>query len=109
MNPTPSHDAIRALLKQHPVVLFMKGTPDSPSCGFSRTVCTILSMYKVPYHAVNVLDDMLLRQDIKTFSDWPTIPQLYVNEEFIGGCDIVHDMHDANELTALFARVTSDA
>lgn len=109
MNPTPSHDAICALLKQHSVVLFMKGTPDRPSCGFSRTVATILSMYKVPYHAVNVLDDMQLRQDIKIFSDWPTIPQLYVNGEFIGGCDIVHDMHDANELTALFARVPSGA
>ena len=76
----------------------MKGTPDSPQCGFSMTVSNILKHLKVNFQGVNVLEDENLRQGIKTFSDWPTIPQLYVKEEFIGGCDIIKEMFEKGEL-----------
>jgi monothiol glutaredoxin len=85
-------------IKLHPIVLFMKGSPSHPQCGFSAAVVQTLAHYGVPFHAVDVLADPPLRQAIKTFSDWPTIPQLYVDGTFIGGCDIVLEMHKTGEL-----------
>ena len=93
---------ILAQIKQEvettPVVLFMKGTPVAPQCGFSATVVQILSYLGVPFKGINVLADPELRQAVKDFSDWPTIPQLYVKGEFVGGCDIVRDMFEQGEL-----------
>lgn len=85
-------------IAQNPVVLFMKGVPDAPGCGFSATVVKILDHLGVDFVAVNVLQNDDLRQGIKTFSDWPTIPQLYINGEFVGGSDIVGQMFKAGEL-----------
>jgi len=85
-------------IKLYPIVLFMKGSPSRPQCGFSAAVVQTLAHYGVPFHAVDVLADPPLRQAIKTFSDWPTIPQLYVDGAFIGGCDIVSEMHKTGEL-----------
>ena len=84
------------------VCLFMKGTPDAPQCGFSMAVSNILKILEVKYKGVNVLENEKLRQGIKEFSDWPTIPQLYVKNEFIGGCDIVKEMFEKGELKKLF-------
>ena len=89
---------INNLIKQNNVCLFMKGTPNFPQCGFSATVANILGQLKVPYAGVNVLADPEVRQGIKTFSNWPTIPQLYIKGEFIGGCDITTEMFQAGEL-----------
>ena len=80
----------------------MKGIPDAPQCGFSMTVSNILKHLNVNFKAVNVLDDQNLRQGIKEFSDWPTIPQLYIKSEFIGGCDIVKELFDSGELKKIF-------
>ena len=85
-------------IKSNDVVLFMKGTPDSPQCGFSMAVSNVLKHLNVKFKGVNVLDDENLRQGIKLFSDWPTIPQLYIKKEFIGGCDIVKEMFENGEL-----------
>ena len=95
-------DKIKLLIKENKVCLFMKGTPDSPQCGFSMTVSNVLKHLNVNFRGVNVLEDENLRQGIKEFSDWPTIPQLYINEEFIGGCDIVKEMFEKGELKKLF-------
>jgi monothiol glutaredoxin len=89
---------IAEIIKLHPVALFMKGSPSSPQCGFSAAMVQALAHYGVPVHAVDVLADPPVRQAIKTFSDWPTFPQLYVNGAFIGGCDIVLEMHETGEL-----------
>jgi monothiol glutaredoxin len=89
---------IAETIKVHPIVLFMKGSPSAPQCGFSATVVQVLAHYGVPFHAIDVLADPSVRQAIKTFSDWPTIPQLYVDGVFIGGCDIVLEMHKTGEL-----------
>jgi monothiol glutaredoxin len=88
-------------IKNNKVMLYMKGTPAAPQCGFSAQAVGILKEYKVPFHSVNVLDDEEIRQGIKEFSDWPTIPQIYINGEFIGGCDIVTEMHHSGELAEL--------
>jgi monothiol glutaredoxin len=85
-------------IRLHPIVLFMKGNPSRPQCGFSAAVVQTLAHYGVPFQAVDVLADPPVRQAIKTFSDWPTIPQLYVGGAFIGGCDIVSEMHKTGEL-----------
>lgn len=87
----------------HPVVLFMKGVPDQPRCGFSATVVQILDHLAVEFVGVDVLQDDDLRQGVKAFSDWPTVPQLYVKGEFIGGCDIVREMFQSGELKPLLA------
>ena len=94
-------ERIRAELEAHPVVLYMKGTPVFPQCGFSARVVQILSHVGVPFKGVNVLEDMELREGIKQFTNWPTIPQLYVKGEFIGGCDIVTEMFQSGELATL--------
>jgi monothiol glutaredoxin len=80
------------------VCLFMKGTPDAPQCGFSMAVSNMLKILEVNFKGINVLEDQNLREGIKTFSDWPTIPQLYVKKEFVGGCDIVKEMYENGEL-----------
>jgi len=89
-------------IKSNDIVLFMKGTPAFPMCGFSAAVVQILNDIGVQYNTVNVLDSDEMRERIKEFSNWPTIPQLYVKEEFIGGCDIVKEMFENNELLDLF-------
>ena len=83
------------------ICLFMKGTPDAPQCGFSMAVTNMLKLLEVNFHSVNVLEDQKVREGIKTFSDWPTIPQLYINKEFVGGCDIVKEMYESGELAKL--------
>ena len=90
-------------VKSNDVVLFMKGTPQFPMCGFSGQVVQILDHIGVPYKGLNVLDSDELRNGIKTYSNWPTIPQLYVKGEFVGGCDIIREMFQASELQQLFA------
>jgi len=96
----PVHDFIAKAVAEHPVVLFMKGDPDQPRCGFSATVVQILDHLGVQYAGVDVLQSEPLREGIKSFSDWPTIPQLYVGGEFIGGADIVREMFQSGELKA---------
>ena len=98
----PAFERIEADVKSNPVVLFMKGTPVFPQCGFSARVVQILSHLGVPFKGVNVLDDMEVREGIKAYTNWPTIPQLYVKGEFVGGCDIVTEMTLSGELDALF-------
>lgn len=102
---TTVEDQIRELVTTNDVVLFMKGTKSMPQCGFSSRVAGVLNYIQVPYADVNVLDDPEIRQGIKDFSDWPTIPQLYVKGEFIGGCDIVTEMTLSGELDQLFEKV----
>ena len=97
----PVHAFIAQTVAEHDVVLFMKGTPDSPRCGFSSLAVQILDHVGAPFVGVDVLQDEGLRDGIKTFSDWPTIPQLYVKGEFVGGSDIIREMFQAGELHAL--------
>ena len=89
---------INDTLDQNEVCLFMKGSPDSPQCGFSLAVSNVLKHLNVNFKGVNVLEDSNIREDIKTYSDWPTIPQLYIKKEFIGGCDIIKEMYESGEL-----------
>ncbi len=98
------NEKIKELIGGNDICLFMKGTPDNPQCGFSMAVSNILKHLKVNFKGVNVLEDENLRQGIKTFSDWPTIPQLYVKGEFIGGCDIIKEMFEKGELKSLFQK-----
>ena len=95
---------IKDLIDGNDVCLFMKGTPESPQCGFSMAVSNVLKHLKVNFKGINVLEDENLRQGIKDFSDWPTIPQLYVKGQFIGGCDIVKEMFEKGELKSLFEK-----
>ena len=97
-------DKIKNLISENNICLFMKGTPNSPQCGFSMAVTNVLKHLKVDFKGINVLEDENLRQGIKEFSDWPTIPQLYVKGEFIGGCDIVKEMFEKGELKELFSK-----
>ena len=92
------HDQIQDVVSKNDVVLFMKGTPQMPQCGFSGQVVQILDYLGVPYKGVNVLADGELREGIKSFTNWPTIPQLYVKGEFVGGCDIIREMFQSGEL-----------
>ena len=89
-------------IENNDVCLFMKGTPDAPQCGFSMAVSNILKILEVNFKSVNVLEDQSIREGIKIFSDWPTIPQLYVKKEFVGGCDIVKEMYESGELKKVF-------
>ncbi len=101
---TNINDKIQKLIDENDICLFMKGTADSPQCGFSMTVSNILKHFNLNFKGINVLEDEELRQGIKNFSDWPTIPQLYVKREFIGGCDIVKEMFENGELKNLFEK-----
>ena len=96
------NEKIKDLIKNNDVCLFMKGTPDSPQCGFSMAVSNVLKHLKVNFKGINVLEDQSLREGIKIFSDWPTIPQLYIKKEFVGGCDIVKEMYESGELKKVF-------
>ena len=98
-----TNDIIKNEIENNEVCLFMKGTPDAPQCGFSMATSNILKLLEVNFKGINVLENQNLREGIKAFSDWPTIPQLYVKNEFIGGCDIVKEMYESGELTKLFA------
>mgnify|MGYP000085465940 CR=1 FL=1 len=97
------HDRIRAIVTEHPVVLFMKGTAMFPQCGFSARAVSILEHYGVQPHTVDVLSDPEIRAGIKSYSDWPTVPQLYVNGVFVGGSDIMMEMAEAGEMEPLLA------
>ena len=95
-------DQVKSLIQNHidnnEICLFMKGTPDAPQCGFSMAVANILKILEVNYKGINVLEDQNLREGVKIFSDWPTIPQLYIKKEFVGGCDIIKEMFENGEL-----------
>ena len=93
---------IETQISNNDVCLFMKGTPDAPQCGFSMAVTNIMKVLEVDFVSINVLEDQEIREGIKVFSDWPTIPQLYVKNEFIGGCDIIKEMYETGELKKLF-------
>ena len=99
-------EQVKSLIQNHidnnEVCLFMKGTPDAPQCGFSMAVANILKILEVNYKGINVLEDQKIREGIKVFSDWPTIPQLYVKKEFVGGCDIIKEMFESGELKKAF-------
>ncbi len=99
----PALNFIAKTVAEYPVVLFMKGVPEQPQCGFSAQVVKLLNQIDVDYVAVNVLQDDGLRQGIKAFSNWPTIPQLYVKGEFVGGCDIIREMYETGELKGFLA------
>jgi monothiol glutaredoxin len=99
----PTFERIQNEITEHPVMLYMKGNAMFPQCGFSARVVQILTHMGVPFHTANVLEDPELRDGIKHFSNWPTIPQLYVHGEFVGGCDIITEMFQSGELAALFA------
>ena len=93
-----TNDLIKSEIENNEVCLFMKGTPDAPQCGFSMAVSNMLKILEVNYKGINVLENQSLREGIKIFSDWPTIPQLYIKKEFVGGCDIVKEMYENGEL-----------
>ena len=99
-------EQIKNLIQNHigtnEVCLFMKGTPDAPQCGFSMAVTNMLKLLDVSFKGINVLENQDLREGIKLFSDWPTIPQLYIKKEFVGGCDIVKEMYESGELKKIF-------
>ena len=97
-----TNDLIKNEIENNEVCLFMKGTPEAPQCGFSMATSNILKILEVNFKGINVLENQNLREGIKVFSDWPTIPQLYVKNEFIGGCDIVKEMYESGELAKLF-------
>ena len=94
---------IKEMVEQHSVVIFMKGTPLFPQCGFSSTVVQIFDYLNTEYHAVNVLEDQDIREGVKLYNNWPTIPQIFVKGEFIGGCDIVREMFETGELKTSLA------
>ena len=97
-------DKIQNIIDENDVLLFMKGTPVMPQCGFSAAVVGVLSHMGIKYNSVNVLEDPEIREGIKEFSDWPTIPQLYVKKEFVGGCDIIREMFESGELKEYFTK-----
>src|SRR6476646_10405 len=98
MSENPMRDAIQSAIDENPVILFMKGNPDQPACGFSaRTVAALQSLGQ-PFAAVDILPDPRIRQELSALSNWPTIPQLFINGELVGGCDIVTEMYEAGEL-----------
>ena len=96
-----TNDLIKKEIENNEICLFMKGTPDAPQCGFSMAISNMLKILEVNFKGINVLENEHLRQGIKKFSDWPTIPQLYIKKEFVGGCDIVKEMYENGELIKL--------
>jgi monothiol glutaredoxin len=103
--PTPSgesnpiHEALTQAISEHKVILFMKGTPEAPACGFSARTVAALQALDVPFAAVDILPDPRIRQELSAISNWPTIPQLFANGELVGGCDIVTEMYESGELS----------
>lgn len=102
-------DRIKAEVESHPVVLFMKGTTQFPMCGFSSRACEVLKQAGAQIHAVNVLQDPEIRADLPRYSDWPTFPQLFINGEFIGGCDITVELFESGELARMVAEAQKPA
>ena len=102
-------ERIDADIASEDVILFMKGTPVFPQCGFSAAVVGVLTHLGVPFRGINVLEDDSIREGIKAYSDWPTIPQLYVKREFVGGCDIIREMYETGELAEMFQTHGIDA
>ena len=96
-------EQITKLISDHPVILFMKGSPHQPQCGFSSRVVQILDFLKVKYHSFDVLSDETIRQSLKEYSNWPTIPQLYVKKDLVGGCDIVQEQFQSGDLEKILA------
>ena len=96
-----TNDLIKKEIEENEICLFMKGTPDAPQCGFSMAVVNIFKILELNFKSVNVLENQSLREGIKVYSDWPTIPQLYVKNEFVGGCDIIKEMYENCELAKL--------
>ena len=97
-----TNESILNTIKENNICLFMKGTPDAPQCGFSMAISNMLKILEVNYKGINVLESQSLREGIKEFSDWPTIPQVYIKGEFVGGCDIVKEMYENGELKKIF-------
>ena len=95
---------IEADVKGNKIMLYMKGTPDAPQCGFSARAVDMLREHNVKFHSFNILEDETIRQGVKEYADWPTIPQLYVNGEFVGGCDIVTELHESGELGKILGK-----
>ncbi len=98
MSENPMRDAIQSAISENPVILFMKGTPDQPACGFSARTVAMLQSLGQPFAAVDILPDPRIRQELSALSNWPTIPQLFVDGELVGGCDIVSEMYESGEL-----------
>jgi monothiol glutaredoxin len=96
--PSPIRDAIQEAISEHDVILFMKGTPEAPACGFSARTVAILQSLEVPFAAVDILPDPRIRQELSAISNWPTVPQLFHKGELVGGCDIVTEMYESGEL-----------
>ena len=96
-------NTIQKHIDSNEVCLFMKGTPDAPQCGFSMAVSNMLKILEIKFTGINVLEDQSIREGIKVFSDWPTIPQLYIKKEFVGGCDIVKEMYENGELKKILS------
>ena len=98
---SPVDQRIQSLIDQNKILVFMKGTREIPMCGFSATVVQVLDHLTVPYETVDVLEDPEIREGVKQFSNWPTIPQLYIDSKFVGGCDIIREMYESGELESL--------
>ena len=99
-----AQERIESDIKNNKVMLYMKGTPEAPMCGFSAQTINILKSYNIPFKSFNVLEDPEIRQSIKDFANWPTIPQLYINGEFVGGCDIFTELHNSGELKQILGK-----
>ncbi|MFN5539085.1 MAG: Grx4 family monothiol glutaredoxin [Candidatus Melainabacteria bacterium] len=106
MSKETAIEAIEQEVKNNKIILFAKGTKEQPRCGFSSATIQILNSYNIPFKVVNVLEDFELKEALKDYSEWPTIPQLYVNSEFVGGCDITRELHESGELKNLLANIT---
>ncbi len=106
--PATIHDAIQQAIDEHDVILFMKGNPDQPACGFSARTVAALQALGAPFAAVDILPDPRIRQELSAISNWPTIPQLFVKGELVGGCDIVTEMFESGELAALLGVESAD-
>ncbi len=102
-------DEIKKEVEGNSIVLYMKGTKEAPQCGFSATMVQVLQQYNVPFKDVNILEDQEKWMALKTYSDWPTMPQLYIGGQFIGGCDIVREMHDKKELAPLVEKAHGES
>jgi len=105
----PIRDAIQQAISEHPVLLFMKGTPEAPACGFSARTVGALQALDAPFAAVDILPDPRIRQELSALSNWPTIPQLFVDGELVGGCDIVTEMYESGELADLLSEHTGSS
>jgi monothiol glutaredoxin len=105
----PMREAIASAISENPVILFMKGTPEAPACGFSARSVAVLESLEQPFAAVNILPDPAIRQELAALSGWPTIPQLFVDGELVGGCDIITEMHQTGELRKLLGSEASTA